>query len=128
MAKHNNPYIKIAHQEHEYSLDHIKELQKCSTDPIYFIKTYCQIQHPKHGSVPFKLYPYQEEMISAYQNNRQVIILSSRQTGKCGTFTTKLIVSQIVDKHEYVLYNRFKRFVLKLLNRKIYDELFNSRL
>lgn len=77
-----NPYLKKANQEHEYTLDHIRELDKCSKDPVYFIKTYCMIQHPVKGSIPFKLYPYQEDMIRAYHTNNQVVVLSARQTGK----------------------------------------------
>ncbi|MGZ8924268.1 MAG: terminase large subunit domain-containing protein [Nitrososphaeraceae archaeon] len=82
MAKPKNPYLKKAHEQHEYSIDHIEELKKCAEDPIYFIKHYCQIQHPTKGSIPFDLYPYQERMIRAFHEHQLVITLASRQVGK----------------------------------------------
>ena len=85
MAKQSNPYLKRANEQHEYTIDHVQELKKCSEDSVYFIKNYCQIQHPVKGSIPFELYPYQERMLDTYQNNKQVIVLSARQTGKSQT-------------------------------------------
>ncbi|PPD55686.1 MAG: hypothetical protein CTY12_00070 [Methylotenera sp.] len=73
-----NPFLKRANEQHEYTVDHIQELRKCSEDPIYFIKKYCMVQHPVKGAVPFKLYPYQEKMIQAYHSNRQIVVLSAR--------------------------------------------------
>jgi len=58
------------------------ELEKCANDPIYFIKTYVKIQHPVRGTVPFELYEYQEEMIDIIHNNKDVLLLASRQLGK----------------------------------------------
>ena len=82
MAVSKNPFLKRANEQHEYTIEHIQELKKCSEDPIYFIKNYCQVQHPVKGAVPFRLYPYQEHMIRAYHENRQIVVLSARQTGK----------------------------------------------
>lgn len=119
MAKQKNPLLKSANEEHEYTLEHIKELQKCQNDPVYFVKTYCQIQHPKHGSVPFKLYPYQEEMLRAYKDNRQVVVLSARQTGKC--FLPHCNVTLVK-----LSINIIKRFILWIINRRVYNELFKN--
>lgn len=82
MIKSKNPYLKKAGEQQEYTPAQIKELAKCMNDPIYFIKKYCQIQHPVRGAIPFKLYPYQEQLIRAFHENRNVICLSARQTGK----------------------------------------------
>ena len=57
------------------------EYQKCSQDPIYFMKKYCMIQHPKRGKIPFHLYPYQETTLTEFANHRYNIVLKSRQTG-----------------------------------------------
>lgn len=85
MAKQNNPYLKRANQEHNYELEHIRELQRCMNDVVYFVRTYCKIQHPVRGAIPFELYPYQEDMLRAYAENRNVVVLSARQTGKSVT-------------------------------------------
>lgn len=77
-----NEYIKKANAESEFTPEMILELQKCANDPIYFIKKYVKIQHPTRGTVPFELYDYQEELIDLIHNNKDVLALASRQTGK----------------------------------------------
>jgi len=57
------------------------EYIKCAKDPVYFMKKYCLIQHPTKGKIPFKLFPYQEELTNDIQENDRVIILKSRQLG-----------------------------------------------
>lgn len=77
-----NPLVKKANQQQSYSINQVEELERCMNDPIYFIKTYCTIQHPVKGSIPFALFDYQERMISAFAEFRQVITLAPRQIGK----------------------------------------------
>lgn len=76
---------KASGQLTEYTHDQLLEFARCARDPVYFIKTYVSIRHPKKGQIPFELYPYQEKMIRAMQANRWTIILASRQTGKSET-------------------------------------------
>ena len=57
------------------------EYIRCAKDPVYFMKKYCLIQHPTKGKIPFKLFPYQEELTNDIQENDRVIILKSRQLG-----------------------------------------------
>ena len=80
MAK--NPNLKRAHEASEFDIDKIKELKRCQEDPIYFLETYVKVQHPTKGAVPFKLYPYQIEMVKAIHENKDTILLCSRQMGK----------------------------------------------
>lgn len=82
MARAKNPNLKKANQQVEYTLEQVQELKKCADDPVYFIKKYVRITHPVHGAVPFEMYDYQVEMVNAYRDNRFVVVLSSRQTGK----------------------------------------------
>lgn len=82
MALRRNPNLKRTNEEHEYTPEQLLELRKCAEEPIYFIDRYCRIQHPVKGSVPFRLYNYQKEMIHAFMENRFVVVLSARQTGK----------------------------------------------
>lgn len=77
-----NPLIKKAGTVDEFTLEQIQELKRCSEDPVYFIKTYCRIQHPTRGAINFELYDYQEEMVNNFHQNRNNIVLSARQTGK----------------------------------------------
>ena len=77
-----NPYIKRAHAQSEYSPFQLLELERCSEDPIYFMENYVKVQHPTDGVVPFKLYEYQREIIDLIHNNKDSLILCSRQLGK----------------------------------------------
>ena len=38
-----------------------QEYIKCASDPVYFMKKYCVIQHPIQGKIPFHLYYFQEK-------------------------------------------------------------------
>ena len=58
-----------------------EEYLKCVQDPVYFMKKYCQIQHPTRGRIPFNLYKFQERSLEQFQNNDYNIILKSRQLG-----------------------------------------------
>ena len=43
-----------------------KEYVKCASDPVYFLKKYCFIQHPIKGKIPFHLYDFQEKTVSDF--------------------------------------------------------------
>ena len=58
-----------------------KEYLKCAEDPIYFMKKYCQIQHPTRGRIPFHLYQFQERSLESLSKFDYNIILKSRQLG-----------------------------------------------
>lgn len=58
-----------------------KEYIRCKTDPIYFMRKYCYIQHPQKGRILFNLYPFQEGTLKLLQDNQYAIILKSRQLG-----------------------------------------------
>ena len=57
------------------------EIIRCGKDPHYFINTYVRIQHPVRGLIPFKMFDYQESMVSDYMENRFNVILKARQLG-----------------------------------------------
>lgn len=59
----------------------IQEYTRCKSDPVYFMKKYCYIQHPQRGRILFKLYPFQEEILKLYKDNNFLITLKSRQLG-----------------------------------------------
>jgi hypothetical protein len=61
--------------------DQIKEIIKCGRDPVYFMKSYTKIQHPKRGLIPFDTYSFQDDCVKSFEENRFNIILKSRQLG-----------------------------------------------
>jgi hypothetical protein len=56
-------------------------IRKCQQSPVYFINTFCKIEHPKAGIIPFKLFDYQIKSINAYLKNRLNIYKKTRQCG-----------------------------------------------
>ncbi len=58
-----------------------EEYVKCAASPAYFMKKYCYIQHPKRGRIQFNLYPFQEKVLTLFQENPYSIVLKSRQLG-----------------------------------------------
>lgn len=94
MARKSNPRLKGANELTEMTPENLQEFRKCANDIIYFCKTYVKIQHPVQGSVPFRLYPYQEKMMRMYNDERYTIILSARQTGKALALDTEIPTPQ----------------------------------
>ena len=58
-----------------------EEFIRCAQDPVYFMRKYYMIQHPKRGRQMFDLYPFQEKVLKLFQNNDYSIINKSRQLG-----------------------------------------------
>ena len=98
-----NPNLKKANAEVELTYDQLLELERCAEDPVYFVKNYVKIQHPTRGAISFDLYPYQEEMLRMYQNNRYCIALSARQTGKSITSAAFLLWFAIFHDDKTIL-------------------------
>lgn len=119
MAK--NPYLKSANEVMEYTSEQVLEIQKCMDDPVYFAEKYCHIQHPTRGSVPVSLYGYQKRMLSTFKDNRNTIVLSARQTGKCVLPSTTVMTIQPLT------INTIKKIILWFIDRRLYNELFDSK-
>jgi len=77
-----NVLLKGANQDIRYTEDQLREYLRCAEDPVYFISTYCKIVTLDHGLQPFKLYPCQIDKVNTIHNNRKVILMESRQSGK----------------------------------------------
>jgi len=87
-----------------------EEIKKCGRDPVYFIKSYCRIQHPMKGLIPFHLYDFQEELLKEYNDYKFNIILKARQLG-ISTLTAGYIVWMMLfrrEKNVLVVATKFK--------------------
>ena len=87
-----NTNLKKIGEKIEWTKDMVDEYRKCSSDPIHFIKEHCKIIHVDLGLIPFNLYDYQINMIGDMYDNRNNIILSTRQSGKCHGINTTVTV------------------------------------
>lgn len=77
-----NELVKQAGTPHEYTLEEVKEFQKCMEDPKYFINNYVKIVSIDKGIIPFKTFPFQDRIIESINKNRFTICKLFRQAGK----------------------------------------------
>jgi len=77
-----NPNVKRDGVSEQWTAESITEYKKCMDNPIYFAETHLKVINLDEGLVPFKLYPYQEEMFGRFNEHRFNIILACRQSGK----------------------------------------------
>ena len=92
-----NPKLKSANVPVEFSEEQLTEYIKCHIDPVYFITKYVKIIHVDHGLVDFNLYPFQENMVRTFHDNRFVICKMPRQSGKSTTIIAFFL--------HYILFN-----------------------
>ena len=86
-----NPNLKKANVPTNFTPDEVEEFIKCSQDPIYFIRNYIKIVSLDEGVIPFKMYDFQETMVSRFHENRFNIAKLPRQSGKSTVVTAYLL-------------------------------------
>jgi len=86
-----NPNLKKANVAVEFTQEQILEFIKCKNDPVYFAKNYIKIVSLDYGEIPFKMYPFQEKLITNFHDNRFNICRMPRQTGKSTTCVSYLL-------------------------------------
>jgi hypothetical protein len=86
-----NPNLKKANVQQEWTEEQVKEYARCMQDPLYFIQTYVRIISLDEGLIPFKMYPFQKEMVGTFHKNRFTICKLPRQSGKSTTMISYLL-------------------------------------
>lgn len=87
----------------------IKEIIACGKDPVYFLNNYAKISHPLHGSIPFKTYDFQTQLLKDFNDYRFNVILKARQLG-ISTITAGYILWMMLfhkDKNILVMATKF---------------------
>lgn len=85
--------VGIPSRNYDYeglSVLHKLEWLKCRHDEIYFVEKYVKILTLDNGEQPFKLWDYQKELIKSFEDNRFVLSVQSRQSGKTQTTAAHL--------------------------------------
>jgi hypothetical protein len=88
----------------------VKEIIKCGKDSQYFINSYAKIAHPMHGLIPFKTYPFQDDLLGDFDDYRFNVILKGRQLG-ISTITAAYICWMLLfyrDKNVLVIATKFQ--------------------
>jgi hypothetical protein len=86
-----NPLLKRANTQIEFTEEQIYEFLKCKEDPVYFARNYIKIVTLDHGLQPFRMYPFQEKLITSFHEHRFNICKMPRQTGKSTTCVSYLL-------------------------------------
>jgi len=86
-----NPNLKRANVQQEWTKKQLFEYKRCMEDPLYFIQSYVKIVSLDEGLVPFKMYPFQKEMVGTFHNNRFTICKLPRQSGKSTVMISYLL-------------------------------------
>ena len=94
-----NDNLKRIGVELQYTEEQVKEILKCSEDPLYFVKNYVKIVNVDHGLVPFTMWPFQEDMVSTFHNNRFSICKMPRQVGKTTTAAGYMLWSVLFQEN-----------------------------
>jgi hypothetical protein len=99
LCYNGNPKLKKAGIALPFTQEQVEEYVRCKSDIVYFVKNYVKIISLDRGQVPFDLYPFQEEMIRTFHDNRFVICLLGRQQGKTTTVAAYLLYEAIFKKN-----------------------------
>jgi len=86
-----NPNLKRANVQQNWTKKQLQEYTKCMEDPLYFIQNYVKIVSLDEGLIPFKMYPFQKDMVGTFHSNRFTICKLPRQSGKSTVMISYLL-------------------------------------
>ena len=97
-----NQNLKKIGVELSYTEEQVKEIIKCTEDPVYFIKKYVRIVNVDLGLIPFDMWDFQEKMVQDFHENRFCICKMPRQVGKTTT-TVGYMLWCVLFQDDYVV-------------------------
>ena len=86
-----NANLKGAGVPVNWTPERLAEFIKCKDDPIYFAETYMKIV-VEEGLRTIILRDYQKDLLEKIINNRNILAVWARQSGKCCAINTKIKV------------------------------------
>jgi hypothetical protein len=110
-----------------FTQEEIQEYAKCKLDVQYFAEKYCMVKREDGTVGNIKLRDYQKDIIDLYDKSKYSILMASRQTGKCISLITSVLVKDSITGLEYYItmgelyYSYIKKFRrLNILERVKY--------
>ena len=94
---------KKAYSKTQFTNEQLLEFSKCIEDPYHFLNNYFTIQHPTKGSMIYKAYDYQNELVNSYHNYRYSISMLGRQMGKSTTAAGYLLWYAMFNPDQTIL-------------------------
>lgn len=96
--KNQEGILRHGIKDRVYTTFQMLEWIKCALDVAYITRKHVKIISIDDGLIPFRLYDFQTDLLHLYQNNRFIISMQARQTGK--TQTTAAYIMWFIMFHE----------------------------
>ena len=100
--------LRKAEINFQYTKEEQLELVRCAEDVLYFANKYC-FAMTDEGIQKIDLRDYQKDMLKDFQDNRFIVMLASRQIGKCLLYNSKINI-----------YDKKRKYYFKLSIGKLY--------
>lgn len=98
---YDTEFVKKPGVEIEYTPEMIDELYNSASDFFHFLR-YVKILHPDKGRIEFKLRPYQEKFAHMILNNKYIIGMWARQSGKSVLLASYVLWYSIFNEDKFV--------------------------
>ncbi|RMH21676.1 MAG: hypothetical protein D6698_02355 [Gammaproteobacteria bacterium] len=95
--------LKPAGFVEKYEPWQIEELLKCKEDPLYFFRNYVYVKTQAGHSVKLNPYHYQERLLKTVIENRKVIAMLPRQSGKTTIAAAIILYYSIFFKNQRII-------------------------
>jgi len=86
----NNPKLPTRQAEFEYTPEMLQDIKKSKNNMLYFAENFFYIIDPDEGRQKIKLFKFQKRCLRTLRDNRRVLLLASRQTGKALDINTPI--------------------------------------
>lgn len=123
-----NPNLPTANATFEYTPEMVLEIQKCKDSLLYFGSNYFYIVDPDEGKKVIPLFDYQTRLLKAFEEFKQNIVLSSRQSGKTTVATILALHEACFKDHKNIIIVANKEETAKNIFKRVklaYTELPN---
>jgi len=114
-----NKNLPTSDTKFEYTPAMINELKKCKKNILHFAENYFYIVNLDRGKEKIQLYSCQKRVLRSLRDNRFVILLSSRQSGKTTQMTIYCLWNACFQEDQRILIVANKEQTAKSIFKRI---------
>lgn len=123
-----NQNLPTVDTKHEYTPEMINELKKCKKNLLHFAENHFTIINLDRGKEKIKLFSCQKRVLRSLRDDRFVILLSSRQSGKTTMMTIYCLWNACFNEDQRILIVANKEQTAKNIFKRVrlaYEQLPN---
>ena len=118
--------LRKPHLNFEYTQEEIETMVRCKNNVKFFANNFAYTMNPSTGALNLiTLRDYQEDLLNTINDNRYIVIVAARQSGKCISYNTKIetedgemrIGDLVSKKEKKTLLSRVHKFLLKIYSK-----------